>query len=420
MKLLLILLGVMTWTVESKSLVSGDGTWPYDIEVSYSNSYQKGQVRATDVAELTLGNLGGLTVEKIEVYVRSTQNKGAGRFDVTVNGSAVTSKEGTFKDWFGAYDNANFHPLPLTERPINSVSSLQITLTGTENSLYIEKYVIYWAPTEPRTVTLMRGTNVYDTMTEEHGMSGVELPKLDDEETWKFVGWCRWEFWSASSDIAMYAGGKTFYPDEDCSLWAVYRYDNSPEMVYQTTLESGEYVYVNSFDNLAMSGFPENGRMKSAYASIADVNQHYYVEFNTQGDTATIQHVKTGIYIGYSGIKLTDKPSKWCVFHKDDKTVFYMRNNNKTYVLWPGMLDENTGYCTGLQHAGDVEQASTVLTPVSVTTGLQEPIYTCHPESSQALITVSGEGLEVSGEWIIPFGNYELIIHDGQKYLRLK
>ena len=37
-----------------------------------------------------------------------------------------------------------------------------------------------------------------------------------------------------------------------------------------------------------------------------------------------------------------------------------------------------------------------------------------------AVVTVNGEGLKVNGEWIIPFGIYDLIIRDGQKYLRLK
>ena len=31
------------------------------------------------------------------------------------------------------------------------------------------------------------------------------------------------------------------------------------------------------------------------------------------------------------------------------------------------------------------------------------------------------EGMkELTNEWVIPFGNYELIIRDGKKYLRLK
>lgn len=415
MKLLLILLGVMTWTVESKNAVSGDGIWPYDIEVSYSNTYQKGQVRAADVAELTLGNLGGLTVEKIEVYVRSIQNGGAGRFDVIANGNGVASKEGTFKEWFGAYDNVNFHPLLLTEQPINSVSSLQISLTGTENSLYIEKYVIYWSPTEPHTVTLMRGRNVYDTMTEEHGMSGVALPKLNDEEVWKFAGWCRWEFWSASPDITIYKGGQKFYPDEDCSLWAVYRYDDSPEMVYQTELVTGTYVYMNSETNMAMTGAPENGRMESAAYNIANANQHYRVEFSEKGDSATIQHVKTGSYVGYKGTKLDSKPSKWCVFHKDDKTAFYMENNGKTYILWPDMLDETQGDYTGLMPIKNIDQTTTVLMPVDAQPQESSIRYTCHPESPQGLETVSGS----ADELIIPFGIYEIRIQNGKKSLRV-
>ena len=58
MNLLLILLGVMSFTVQSKDAVKADGTWPYSMEATYACSYQKGDVRAGDEAVLTVTGLG--------------------------------------------------------------------------------------------------------------------------------------------------------------------------------------------------------------------------------------------------------------------------------------------------------------------------------------------------------------------------
>lgn len=411
MRLLLILLSVMAWTVESKNAVSGDGTWPYDIEVSYTNTYQKGQVRAGDKAVLTLGHLEGITVEKVSLAMRANANAGAGLVSVTVNGQSLTSREVTYKEVSDA--------VVVFEGVQNGVQELEISVEGEQNSLYVDAFTIYWAAGPPHTVTLMKGSEVYDTMTEEQGGHGVVLPKLSDEEAWRFEGWCTWEFWEVKWDVKIHKGGQRYYPGSDCTLWAVYRYDNEPEMVYQKTLESGTYIYANSIAGKAISGVPENGKMGSSLTMKDDANQHYYITFNAAGDSATIQHKKTGTYIGYSGIKLDSKPSKWCVFHKDDKTAFYMQNKGKTYILWPSMLDDTAEYA-GLYITEKIEQTPTVLIPVGDSTEPVEPVYTCHPESPQGLETVSGEGLELSGEWVIPFGIYKLIIKDGKKELRLK
>ena len=97
MNLLLVLLSVMTITVETKSSVSMDGEWPYDIDVSYSNSYQKGDVRSGDVAELRLSHMEGVVVEKVEVYVKSNKNGGGGTFTLTADGEPISTVSGTFK-----------------------------------------------------------------------------------------------------------------------------------------------------------------------------------------------------------------------------------------------------------------------------------------------------------------------------------
>ena len=145
MNLLLVLLSVLTFTVESKSTVSmtGDGVWPYDMEVAYDCSYQKGQVKAGDVATLTLGQLGGMVIEQIEVYVRSNKDAGAGTMEVKANGNIVSTKSGTLKNWVGQFDNQNYHAVSLLETGVAGVNDLIIQLTGTTSSLYIENFLYF-------------------------------------------------------------------------------------------------------------------------------------------------------------------------------------------------------------------------------------------------------------------------------------
>ena len=94
MNLLIILLSVMTWTVESKNSVAlaEGGTVPYDIEVSYANTYNKGQLRAGDVAALTLSNLGGITVERVSLAMHANAKGGAGAIVLVCNDAQLAQK----------------------------------------------------------------------------------------------------------------------------------------------------------------------------------------------------------------------------------------------------------------------------------------------------------------------------------------
>ena len=155
MKLLLILLSVMSFTVQTKTTVSVDGATPSNMEVEYSNTYQKGDVRKDDVAALMLRELGGIAVEKVVAYVRSNASGGAGNFEVRANGYTVGQKSGTFKDWTGAYDSQNYHAITLVSGSVANVYSLTIQLIGTANSLHIEKFVVTYGDSPAKSVALI-------------------------------------------------------------------------------------------------------------------------------------------------------------------------------------------------------------------------------------------------------------------------
>ena len=422
MKLLLVLMAVMSFTVESKTTVSADGIWPYDMSATYANTYNKGQVRANDVATLTVSGLDGITIDAIEVSVKSNKSSGAGTFTVSADGQQIAMKTGSLKDWFGAFNNVDFQALSLLSTPRNNVSELVITLTGTESSLYIDRYTITWSQSQVQTpaytVTLMKGNSLYAVQTEQTGGAGVMLPKLLDLEDWRFVAWTAAPFEAMNTMPASWIAPGFYHPTEDCTLWAVYEYRPPVSQSIATELQDGAYIYAEWSQQKAMSGGIVDGIAGSADLDISDPNQWYSVTFLTDS-TATIQLMYTYEYIGYSGTRLSSELSVWKVYHEGALTAFYTEANNKKYILWPNYLkDMGHGVyeeCAALIPTGDISKTSTVL--ISTEPVMEEPLYSCYPEA-QGLDEVTTD--ETKGEYRMPFGPYDLIIKDGKKYLRIR
>ena len=264
-----------------------------------------------------------------------------------------------------------------------------------------------------RTVTLMNGDEVYGTLKEEAGGQGVTLPSMASLPKWQFIGWTETPFESDYTALtSLYRSGTKYYPSEDVTLWTVYEYQPEPR-VYAAELVSGDYIYVNTENNKAMSGVPENGKMDVALANIEDPYQCYSIAFNATGDSAMIMNTATGTYIGFSGTKLVAKASKWAVYHGGDVTAFYMTVNGKTYMLFPGRDDGNGEY-TRLIQVSDISQAPTAI--LSTEPLMEEPWYSCFPQRLQALENLTVDTKEI----IVPFGIYELRIQNGHKRLRLR
>ena len=420
MKLLLVLMAVMSFTVESKTTVSADGLWPYDMSATYANTYNKGQVRANDVATLTVSGLDGITIDAIEVSVKSNKSSGAGSFTVSADGQQIATKAGSLKDWFGAFNNTDFQALSLLSTPRNNVNELVITLTGTESSLYIDRYTITWSQVQaPKyTVTLMNGNSLYTVQTEQTGGAGVMLPKLLDVDDWHFVAWTAEPFESMSTKPESWILPGWYHLTADCTLWAVYEYLPPASQSIVTELQDGVYFYVEWAQKKAMSGGIVDGIAGSEDLDMNDMNQWYSITFLTDS-TATIQLMYTYEYIGFSGTHLSSEMSVWNVYHNGPLTAFYTEVNNKKYILWPDYL-KDMGHgeyveCAALIPTGDISKTSTML--LSAEPVLEEPLYSCYPEA-QGLDEVTTE--RANGEYRMPFGPYDLIIKDGKKYLRIR
>lgn len=405
---------VMSWVVETKSSVSANGDVPGAAQASYACTYQKGTVRKDDSATLLLSGIGGIEVEQVEIYLKSNKTAGAGEIRVLIDDALVSQRSGTLRDWVGQYDNTEFHAVELLSGHYSVRSSLQIQVTGIVNSLYIEKFVITYKPAPTYSVELMAGNEHFTTLRETEGGEGVQLPALNDRDGVHFLGWSETEFWTVYTTPEMFFAGEHYFPQTNTTLWSVWMYVSEQDTAYVTNLKSGEYIYVNRTVSLAMAGTPDSdGRMWYAPANPGDKSQIYSISFLTP-ETATIRHTATGTPIGYSGKKLIEQESVWQVFHSNDTTVFYMENKGKTYVLFITLWDN-----IYQQSYVGLAETSNLALPLGIRhrqTATGEQAYTCHPENGQGCEPV----LAPKGEYVVPFGCYEIHILDGKKQIRLR
>lgn len=367
---LTILLSVLTLTVDSKNAVVATGDIPPSAEVSYSCSYQKGTVRQGDEAILQLSYLAGMTVNKVEVYIRSNKSEGAGTWSVSVNNQSAATKSGTFEQWFGAYDNTNLHALSLLPKAYTGVQEMTVRLRGTANSIYIDRYLIYYTPAPAHSVTLMRGNQVYQTLTEPTGGAGVFLPPMDDYNGWRFIGWTETECGQTTTRPELIAPNTQCFLPEDITLWAAYEALLPEESIYVSELTDGDYLYVNTQSQMALSGTPdEKGQMVPDILDRKAFNQLYSMTFNAAKDTAYLVHTVTGTPIGYNDQrKLVAVVTPWRVYHKGNETILYATIANKNYVLWLNVEDLHSGdYYVGLMAADPLNSPLKLAFPASET-----------------------------------------------------
>lgn len=416
--LLTLLFGlVMTWTVESKSSVTSSGDVPNAVAAAYANTYQKGDVRKGDTAIFVMSGTAGLTMQKVEIYLRSNSTAGAGVLTVYADNQQIGQKSGDFKNWFGSYDNANYHALTLWQGT-RKANLWTIQVVGTTNSLHIEKFVFTYQPAPTYSVTLMNGNETYCTLTETEGGSGVFLPALESNDAWTFIGWTPYEFWQTASAPAYHAAGSVVYPTNNTTLWALWKRKNQSENNYVEDLQTGDYIYCETTQQYAMSGVPQDGKAGTTVVQPTNPDIVYHIVFDETLETATIQHKSSGTFIGYTNTstpQLTAAQSTWQVWHGNARTAFYMTRNNKIYILWPAtMVGESFNFCTSLMNVNfsNIEQTTTALL---VPTEEETPYFTCHPESPEEIDNIPA----TEREWVIPMGTYKIYIHNGKKELRL-
>ena len=419
MKLLLVLLSVMTFTIQSKNSVSMDGLWPYDITVDYLNTGTKGNVSAGNKATLTLGGLENIRLEAVTLYLSSNQNSGAGVITMTADGALLYTKSGSYADWFGAF-SAEYQPIGWSGTKDLNNGTLVIELTGTENSLHVEKFEVRYqqAPERPFEVTLVMDGKL-QTLVETETGRGVVLPSCPDIDGWFFAGWSMIAVAEqVLTEPYLFSAGETIYPKKDMSLWAVWADAELPTWEKQTRPESGYYTL--ELHDLMLYGVVENGLVPMIETGMVYYSDMYALTFDTVAEVCTIQSVAgTGKYIGYNmqTKSLTDEPSEWRYMLLPDSTWLFIaaQDGEDYWILFRKEMEEYAWLHN--YTLGDNPNGAWALY------ALPDPHQDIHWWSyptSHGFEQPGAEDPAAGKEWIIPLGLYELRIRNGMKELRMK
>ena len=315
------------------------------MEVSYSNTNRsKGTVTAGNTATLEISGFPKAHITRIEVWTKSNTSAGAGSLMVSVDETTILSKTGTFASWYGSY-STTYVPLIVTgDWQISFQGSVTILIQATTNSLYLDHVAVTYTESAPTAecLTLFCPTAdgaQMDTLTicESAPLSGVILPMSPEVSSWSFIGWTVAPIDETTTKPIYYSAGDIFFPNEGQALYALYTSQPTCTLSPATPLTSGEYVMMVSTlqGPTALSGYWEDNRIpltpmagitrtEGGYlwrTSHASPSLRYTIDI--ENDSATIYYPKEHVYIGHTGTKTTDRPTRWAILEGPLNTYLF-------------------------------------------------------------------------------------------------
>ncbi len=361
---------VATFAVESSKSVSVSGVIPEAATAVFSSTGSGKRLTSGTAATLTLTGWQNVEIESVRLSMKSNKSAGAGSLEMTVDGASVwTIPDSGFDQWYGAYSAEYVDIVHTFSSPIaTKTGKIEIAIQSSQNSLYIEEYVLVYHKTAARayTLTLHEEDGGRTTLTETAVGSGVVLPSRADLEGWKFLGWAEQAVGTTTHKPTFYAQGTTYRPTYDTDLYALYTDDmhDEPSLLQRTDCQSGIYaiafpvldaVYAGAVENNGIS-MEEVALTKCAdsvhYERRFDIAERmmYYIDFLSDS-TATIQHYATATWVGYKSKQLQDTPTHWRYRVCPDSTVAFFLSGDKegsVHLLWLDVaLDDYGGYCYG-------------------------------------------------------------------------
>lgn len=440
-----------TYTLSSNNTVKQEGEVPAYSNYHYERSSttgQKGQMTEGNTTHLRLSGWDGCVVRSVRLEMHSNSKSGAGSLKMKVGKQVVWEIDDepfSSNDWAGKYSSEWVDIRKGMEVTVDNHEAIDILITATENSLYINRYIIEYeaAPPTCYTVSFVTGLDsVPASITQSAIGAPIVLPMWRDTAGWYFQGWSEIEITGDTLLQEWLGAGSEYVPKINTYLWAVY--SDVKEVAAVTDYASGQYVmgmwnevtayYANS--GMAMKGNVRSGEVslcaanmvrnaegKYCLATTIEDDMIYHLDFD-EDSTVSIVHVQTGEPIGYKDSKLSGLESKWNYKVLDDKSlvIYYITDQTmKNYVLYSG-VSTVTGEKEPVAKVYMIDVASWVdnalwLFPIMY------PQYTSWPfgkpdinedEDSDDASSVLSEG-----QYLMNIGRYRLYVKDGKKYLFL-
>ncbi|MCQ2347087.1 MAG: hypothetical protein MJZ92_04075 [Paludibacteraceae bacterium] len=440
-----ILLSIVTFTVSSRTSIDISGDMPKGAEVECVQSATTGtKTQLTQGNSMTFNflNWQGQEIQRISLEMKSNKKSGAGWLTFSVNNSiAWEIKNASFASsvWHGNFSeewvevSQSFSPALVCE-----TDKMQLVVEATSNSLYVASVSIEYkrsAPT-PYTVDFVTNTgNTIESITEQEEGSGIVLPPNSWENAdWHFVGWTKSPVEDTKLQPDYLPAGTTIYPQQNQTFYALYQSADAQEGRWQLLQpQSGKYLIGCALSIVAYGGV-EDAQIATIEASIRysqntfgekqwcllstpGESQAYGITFLTDS-TATIQHIESEQFIWHNKQNhLSASYGEWNYRLTEDSTwLFYYRSisDGKMYALYPYVENLDDPFVFRLEHLGNFQSGGILLFPYNK----KATQYTSYPLGHQE--DVHQTLAQPQGEFIVPFGIYEIHIIDGKKSLRLR
>ena len=355
---------VATYTVITTTDVKESGTAPKSSDYNYERTAttgEKGQMTADNSTRLELRGWDDYIIKEVELQMHSNKSSGAGSLSLVIGNDTlwqIDNQPFSDKSWAGEY-TTNW--LPIT-RSMNTIvkenECIEINISATENSLYINSYTIYYAVPQCYTVTFHTGLETCPPpLTQSAPDKPLILPAWQDTAEWYFLGWSEEEVLENQLTMPLLSAGDTYFPRKNTTLWSVY--SNQRENSAISEYISGQYAIAMcnmvEGDDMVMDGYvQENGFISTqpvklmrnhdgAYCiqSMLPEDVFYDVQFY-EDSTVRIMHHDTKRMIGYKGNKLFTIDTLWQyrVLEEDGSLAIYYPNKDNYYALYMGTQED--------------------------------------------------------------------------------
>lgn len=367
-----------TYTLTSTTTVKQSGTAPESSDDTYKQTakagQKKGQMTAGNSTRLELRGWDDYIIKEVELQMRSNKSSGAGSLSLVIGNDTlwqIDNQPFSDESWAGEYST---DWLPIT-RSMNTIvkenECIEINISATENSLYINSYTIYYAVPQCYTVTFHTGLDTCPPpLTQSAPDKPLILPAWQDTAEWYFLGWSEEEVLENQLTMPLLSAGDTYFPRKNTTLWSVY--SNQRENSAISEYISGQYAIAMcnrvEGDDMVMDGYvQENGFISTqpvklmrnhdgAYCiqSMLPEDVFYDVQFY-KDSTVRIMHHDTKRMIGYKGDKLFTIDTLWQyrVLEEDGSLAIYYPYKDNYYALYMGTQEnKDVALATRINIAG--------------------------------------------------------------------
>ena len=346
--------GFVTYTLSTTTKIEQSGTPPKSSSAIYERTAkagQKGQMTAGNSTRLELKGWDGCTIKRVELQMHSNTRSGAGYLSLVIGNDTlwqIDNQSFSDKSWAGEYST---DWLPITHSMNTIVKEnecIEINISATANSLYINSYTIYYdPPVVPQcyTVTFYTGLDTCPfTLKQSSSDEPLILPILQDTAKWYFLGWTEVEVLDNQLITPLLSAGDTYLPRKNMTLWSEYISGQyAIAMCYVGTDIEGDdmvmdgYVQENGFISTQPVKLMRNHDGAYCIQSMLPEDVFYDVQFY-EDSTVRIMHHDTKRMIGYKGNKLFTIDTLWQyrVLEEDGSLAIYYPYDDKYYALYMG------------------------------------------------------------------------------------